>query len=116
MDRICIEGLKAETVIGIHDWERNIRQTVRLDLEMHWDIAQAAANDAIADTLDYQKVTERLVAFINDAHFALIETLAERCAEIVLQEFGVNHLKLKLSKPLPSLGMECAAIVIERHR
>ncbi len=116
MGCICIEGLKAETVIGVHDWERNIRQTVRLDLEMHWDIAQAAANDAIADTLDYQRVTERLLAFINTSRFALIETLAERCADIVLHEFGVNQLKLKLSKPLPALGIECAAVVIERHR
>ena len=99
MDAVFIEDLRIDTVIGIYDWERKIRQTVALDLEMAFDNRKPAASDKIEDTLDYKKIAKRLIAFVENSHFELVETLAERCAEIVQQEFGVAWLRLKLSKP-----------------
>ncbi|RMH52736.1 MAG: dihydroneopterin aldolase [Zetaproteobacteria bacterium] len=109
-----IEGLEVRTVIGIYDWEREIRQTVRLDLEMAWDISRAAASDDIADALDYKAVAKRLIAFIEGSSYGLIEALAEACAAIVLREFSVPWLRLKLSKPGAVRGSENVAVVIER--
>ena len=113
-DRVLIEGLEVRTVIGIYDWEREIRQTVRLDLEMAWDTSKAAASDNIEDALDYKSVSKRLIAFVEASSFGLIEALAEACANIVLEEFGVPWLKLKMSKPGAVRGSENVAVVIER--
>jgi len=114
MDRILIEGLEVRTVIGIFDWEREIRQTVRLDMEMAWDVKTAAASDDIADTLDYKAVSKRLISFVEASSFGLIEALAEHCAAIVREEFNVPWLRLKLSKPGAVRGSENVAVVIER--
>ena len=116
MDRVFIENLTIETVIGIFDWERDIRQTVSLDLEMDFDIRQAAATDAIADTLDYKAVAKRLIRFVERSEFQLVETLAEKCAAIVLAEFPVEHLKLKLSKPGAVRGSSAVGVIIERSK
>ena len=113
-DRVLIEGLEVRTVIGIYDWEREIRQTVRLDLEMAWDISRAAASDDIADTLDYKAVSKRLISFVEQSEFGLIEALAEHCSNIVREEFGVSWLRLKLSKPGAVRGSENVAVLIER--
>ena len=113
-DRVLIEGLEIRTVIGIYDWEREIRQTVRIDLEMAWDISAAASSDDIADTLDYKAVSKRLIAFVEASQFGLIESLAEECARIVLDEFSVPWLRLKLSKPGAVRGSENVAVLIER--
>jgi len=113
-DRVLIEGLEVRTVIGIYDWEREIRQTVRLDLEMAWDITRAAQTDSIEDTLDYKAVSKRLIAFVESSSFGLIETLAEHCANIVLTEFSVPWLRLKMSKPGAVRGSENVAVLIER--
>ncbi len=113
-DRILIEGLEVRTVIGVFDWEREIRQTVRLDMEMAWDISRAVASDAIEDTLNYKAVAKRLISFVEGSSFGLIESLAESCATIVLDEFGVPWLRLKLSKPGAVRGSENVAVVIER--
>ena len=113
-DRVIIEGLEVRTVIGIYDWEREIRQTVRLDLEMAWDISAAAVSDDIADALDYKAVSKRLIAFVEGSQFGLIEALAEQCARIVLDEFSVPWLRLKLSKPGAVRGSENVAVLIER--
>jgi len=114
MDRVLIEGLEVRTVIGIYDWEREIRQTVRLDMEMAWDIRPAGASDDIADTLDYKAVSKRLIAFVEGSSFGLIEALAEACARIVLDEFNVPWMHLKMSKPGAVRGSENVAVVIER--
>jgi 7,8-dihydroneopterin aldolase/epimerase/oxygenase len=116
MDRILIEGLEVRTVIGIYDWEREIRQTVRLDMEMAWDVSRAGKSDDIADTLDYKAVSKRLIAFIESSSFGLIEALAEACARIVCEEFLVPWLRLKLSKPGAVRGSENVAVIIERGR
>jgi 7,8-dihydroneopterin aldolase/epimerase/oxygenase len=116
MDKVFIEGLEIEALIGIYDWERRIRQTLVFDLEMAFDNRVPAASDAIADTLDYKAVSKRLIAFVGSSDFGLVETLAERCAEIVLSEFAVSHLRLKLSKPGAVRGARAVGVVIERSR
>jgi len=114
MDLVLIEGLEVRTVIGIYDWEREIRQTVRLDLEMAWDISKAGVTDNIEDTLDYKSVSKRLINFVEKSEFGLIEALAEHCAKIVMTEFDVPWLRLKLSKPGAVRGSENVAVLIER--
>ncbi len=114
MDLVLIEGLEVRTVIGIYDWEREIRQTVRLDLEMAWDISQAGRTDNIEDTLDYKAVSKSLIDFVEKAEFGLIEALAESCAAIVMDEFKVPWLRLKMSKPGAVRGSENVAVLIER--
>ena len=114
MDRVFIENLTIETVIGIFDWEREIRQTVSIDLEMDYDVAAAAATDRIEDALDYKAVAKRLIRFVEQSEFQLVETLAERCAQIVLNEFPVERLKLKLGKPGAVRGSSSVGVIIER--
>lgn len=116
MDIIFINDLEIETVIGIYDWERKIRQTVCLNLEMNADTRQAALTDRIDDTLDYKAVAKRLIGFVEHSEFELIETLAERCAEIVLAEFPVQWLRLRLDKPGAVRGSKSVGIRIERGR
>jgi dihydroneopterin aldolase len=114
MDLVFIEDLRIETVIGIYDWERKIRQVVALDLEMAFDNRKPAASDRIEDTLNYKAVSKRLTAFVEESSFQLVETLAERCAEIVRDEFGVSWLRLKLSKPGAVRGSKAVGVMIER--
>ena len=114
IDRVFIEDLNVQTVIGIYDWEREIKQLVSLDLEMEFDITRAAETDSIEDTLDYKAVSKRLIRFIEDSEFQLVEALAERCATIVLDEFPVNWLRLKLGKPGAVRGSSAVGVIIER--
>lgn len=114
MDLVLIEGLEIRTVIGVYAWERNVRQTVRLDLEMAWDVAKAASSDDIRHALNYKEVSRRLTHFVEASHFKLIESLAEACAKLLMDEFGVSWLKLKLSKPGAIRGAENVAVCIER--
>jgi dihydroneopterin aldolase len=114
MDIVYIRDLKIETVIGIFDWERRIRQTVSLDLEMATDIRKAAASDDIKDALDYKSVAKRLIAFVEGSEFLLVETLAEKIAGIVREEFGVPWLRLRLSKPGAVRGAQDVGVIIER--
>ena len=116
MDIVFIEDLRIETVIGIYDWERQIRQVVALDLEMAFDNRKPAASDRIEDTLNYKAVSKRLIAFVESSTFELVETLAERCAEIVMNEFQVPWLRLKLAKPGAVRGSKAVGVVIERGR
>jgi len=115
-DRVFIEDLRIETVIGIYDWEREIRQTVSLDLEMVFDIRQAAASDRIDDALNYKAVAKRLIQFVEASRFQLVEALAEQCAAIVLNEFPVASLRLKLRKPGAVRGSSAVGVIIERGR
>jgi dihydroneopterin aldolase len=114
MDHVFIEDLRIDTVIGIYDWERRTRQTIALDIEMVFDNTRPAASDAIGDTLDYKAVSKRLIAFVEGSSCQLIEALAERCAALILQEFGVSRLRLKLSKPGAVRGARAVGVVIER--
>jgi len=114
MDIVYIREIEIETVIGIYDWEREIRQTVSLDLDMATDIRGAAATEDIAQTLDYKAVAKRLIAFIEDAEFLLIETMAENVAEVVLSEFPVTWLRLRVGKPGAVTGARDVGVIIER--
>ncbi len=116
MDIVFIEALRIDALIGIYDWERRAKQPVILDLEMAFDNRVPAASDHIEDTLDYKAVSKRLIGFVGDSSFGLVETLAERCAEIVMREFGVRWLRLKLSKPGAVRGARAVGVVIERGR
>ena len=116
MDIVYIRDLRIETIIGIYDWEREIRQTVSLDLEMGTDIKKAALSDHIDDTLDYKSVAKRLIQFVGESEFQLVETLAERVAEIVLNEFNVPWMKLRLSKPGAVTGSQDVGVIIERSK
>ena len=114
VDIIFIRELRIETVIGIYDWERQIKQVVCLDLEMGTDIRKAAASDSIEDTLNYKAVTKRLLQVVGDSQFFLVETLGERIAELVMTEFEVPWLRLTLSKPGAVRGSREVGIIIER--
>ena len=116
MDIIFLKDLKIETVVGIYDWERKIRQTVILDLEMATDVNKAAASDKIEDALDYKAVAKRLISFIGNSEFELVETLAERTAEIILTEFDVPWLRLSLNKIGAIRGARDVGVVIERGK
>ncbi len=114
MDTVFIEALEVETVIGIYDWERKIRQKIVLDIEMGFDNTRAAASDKIEDTVNYKAVAKRLIGFIEGSSFELVETLAEHCAAIIRDEFGVPWVRLKLAKPGAVRGSRSVGVVIER--
>ena len=116
MDKVFIEGLEIPALIGIYDWERRIRQTLVFDLEMGFDNRRPAASDNIEHTLNYKAVSKRLTEFVGQSDFGLVETLAERCANIVLEEFAVSWLRLKLSKPGAVRGARAVGVIIERSR
>ena len=114
MDIVFINDLRIETVIGIYDWEREIRQIVSIDLQMAADNRKAAASERIDDALNYKAVAKRLIQFVEQSEFQLVETLAERIAEIVLDEFDVDWLRLKLGKPGAVTGSAEVGVIIER--
>ena len=114
MDIVFINDLRIETIIGIYAWERKVRQTISLDLEMGADIRTSAATDAIDDTLNYKAVAKRLITFVGASEYQLVETLAEKIAEIVLSEFEVPWLKLTVHKPGAVRGSRDVGVIIER--
>jgi dihydroneopterin aldolase len=114
MDKIFLHELKVETIIGIWEWERKIRQTVVIDLEMSADIARAAATDDVADTLNYKSVAKRIQSFVAESSFQLVETLAEKIAEIIREEFDVAWVRVKVHKPGAIRGSRDVGIDIER--
>lgn len=114
MDIVYIEGLKADAVIGVYDWEREIRQTLVLDLELASDNRAAAATDGISDAVDYDAISKRILAYVQTSEFELIETLAERVADIVLTEFNIPWLRLKLGKPGAVAEASDVGVIIER--
>ena len=114
MDIIFLRDLRIDTIIGIYDWERSTRQTVSLDLEMATDIRKAAATDHIDDTLNYKAVAKRLIAFVSESEFQLVETLAERICALVLEEFQVPWVRLTLNKGGAVRGAKGVGIIIER--
>ena len=114
MDIIFLRDLKVETVIGIWEWERKIRQTVAIDLDMSADIRKAAASDSVDDTLSYKSVAKRIQEFVGASSYQLVETLAEKIAAIVLDEFDVTWVRVRVNKPGAIRGARDVGIVIER--
>ena len=115
-DTIFLSDLRVDTVIGIWDWERKIRQTISIDLEMGTDIARAAKSDAIEDTLNYKKVAKRIQQFVADSEFQLVETLAEHIAQIILAEFDVPWVRVRVNKPGAIRGARDVGVLIRRSR
>lgn len=115
MDKIFLGALTVECIVGIWDWERRVKQKVILDLEMATDIRRAAASDRIEDTIDYKKVSKRLLAFVGESQFNLVETLAEQIARVVVTEFGVSWVKVRLNKQGAIRGARDVGIEIERR-
>ncbi len=109
-------SLSTEAMIGIFDWEREVRQRVEIDLEMSLDLAAAAQSDSIDDTLNYKSVAKRVLAFVEDSRFQLVETLAERIASLVLAEFPVEHVRVTVHKPGAIRHARDVGVIIERSR
>ncbi len=114
MDIVFIRDLQVETVIGIYDWERKIKQTISIDLDMATDIRKAATSDNIDDTLSYKTVAKRLIAFIEASDYELVEALAEQICTIVRDEFNVPWVRLTLNKPGAVRGSRSVGVIIER--
>lgn len=115
-DRVFLRGLEVDCIIGFIDWERRVKQTVIIDLELPIDCRRAARTDAVTDTLDYKRVAKRLIAFVGESRYQLVETLAEHAALLVLEEFGVEWIRLSVNKPGAIRGSRDVGVAIERTR
>jgi len=114
LDIVFIEDLRIDAIIGIYDWEREIKQTIALDIEMAADNVKPASTEVIGDALNYKAVAKRLISFTEESQFQLVETLAERLAEIIMKEFDVPWCRLKLSKLGAVTGSRSVGVIIER--
>ena len=115
-DVIFLRGLAVECVIGFIDWERRVKQTVLIDLEMPADCRQAARSDEVEQTLDYKKVAKRVIGFVEASEFKLVETLANRLALLLLAEFGLEWVRVSVNKPGAIRGSRDVGVRIERTR
>jgi dihydroneopterin aldolase len=114
MDKIFIHALKTETIVGIFDWERQVKQTVVMDIEFSADIRKAALSDSIDDTLNYKRVAKRVLAFVDESSFHLVETLAEHVAMLILEDFCVSWVQISLSKPGAIRSSRDVGVLLER--
>jgi dihydroneopterin aldolase len=115
-DTIYLQDLRIDTIVGIWDWERKIRQTVSIDLRMAADIRKAAANDDIESTLNYKLVAKRVQQFVEDAEFKLVETMAEKIAAMILEEFDMPWIEVTVSKPRAIRNAENVGVNIRREK
>jgi dihydroneopterin aldolase len=115
-DTIFLRGLKTECIIGFIDWERQVKQTVVLDLEFPCDCTRAAATDAVADTIDYKRVAKRVLAFVSESQLQLLETLAHRLALLLLDEFKLEWVRITINKPGAIRHSRDVGVSIERRR
>jgi len=115
-DTVFVRGLEVECIIGFIDWERRIKQKVVLDLELPVDCARAAASDDVIDTLDYMSVASRVREFVGQSQFMLVETMAHRLALLLLEEFGMEWVRLSINKPGAVRGSRDVGVSIERRR
>ena len=113
-DKVLIVGLRAEAVIGVYEWERGIRQPLELNLEMATDVTAAAEHDDLGKALDYAAISKRVLEEVGASSFQLIESLAEHLASVILGEFGVPWLRLRVMKPTAVPEAESVGVVIER--
>jgi len=116
VDKIILTDLRIDAVIGIWDWEKRNPQTISIDLEMQTDTKKVSQSDSIEDVLDYKAVSKRVKQFIQASQFNLIETLAENVAKIILEEFDVQWLKLRISKPFAIRDSRNVGVSIERTK
>ena len=116
MDRIFITALSVDAIIGIYDWEREVRQRVEIDLELAVDVSKAAQSDAIEDTLNYKSVAKRVLAFVQESRFRLVEALAGEIARILLAEFPIERVRVTVHKPGAVRHSRDVGVIIERSR
>lgn len=116
MDIVYLRDLRIPAVIGVFEWERRVRQVIAVDLDMAFDVACAARTDALADALDYKAVAKRLIGFVEESRFQLVETLAERIAELVRHEFHVDWIRVRINKTGAVRGARDVGVIIERGR
>jgi 7,8-dihydroneopterin aldolase/epimerase/oxygenase len=116
VDKIFLTALSTEAVIGIFDWEREIRQRVEIDLEMSLDLTPAGKSDSIDDTLNYKSVAKRVLAFVGESRFRLVETLAERIAGLLLAEFPIVRVRVTVHKPGAIRNSSDVGVIIECSR
>lgn len=114
MDIIYLHDLKIECVLGIWEWERRTTQTVSVDLDLGADVRKAAASDRIEDTVDYKAIAKRLIGFVGASQYGLVETLAEKIADIVLTEFPVRWVRVRVNKPGAIRGAGDVGVIVER--
>jgi len=115
-DRIFLRGLTAECIIGFIEWERRVKQTVVVDLELPVDCRRASISDDVADTVDYKRVAKRVLAYIEASEFKLVETLAHRLAMLLLEEFGLEWVRISLNKPGAIRSSRDVGVILERSR
>ena len=115
-DTIFLRDLEIDATIGVYEWEKRIRQKVCINLEMAADITPAAASHSIDDTLDYKAVAKRIVQFVEASHYELIESLIEKVAAMLIQEFHIPWLRITISKPRAVRGARDVGITIERGK
>ncbi|HTX05413.1 MAG TPA: dihydroneopterin aldolase [Steroidobacteraceae bacterium] len=115
-DRIFLRGLTAQCIIGFIEWERRVKQTVVIDLELPVDCRRASVSDDVADTVDYKKVAKRVLAYIEASEFKLVETLAHRLALLLLEEFGMEWVRISVNKPGAIRNSRDVGVSIERSR
>ncbi|QCF24911.1 dihydroneopterin aldolase [Hydrocarboniclastica marina] len=99
MDRVFIEGLRVDALIGVYGWEREVRQTLMLDLVMAWDNRVPGMSDDVTQALDYGRVAEAVAGWVGESRFQLLEALAESLAQKLMDEFEVPGLQLTIRKP-----------------
>ncbi|OGI39780.1 MAG: dihydroneopterin aldolase [Candidatus Muproteobacteria bacterium RBG_16_62_13] len=114
MDMVYLRDLKVDCVIGIYDWERRVRQTLYIDIDLATDIRKAAVSDDIKDTLDYKAVSKRIQQFVGESGFQLVETLAEKLADIILKEFPVPWVRVRINKKGAVRNAGAVGVVVER--
>lgn len=113
-DLVFVYGLRVEALIGVHAWERELRQVLLVDLDLAADVRAAAARDALSDTLDYQALTERVSGFVSVSSYQLLESLAEALASLLIEEFAISWLRLRITKPGAVPGADAVGVLIER--
>ena len=114
MDKVYIKNLKVEAIIGIFEWEREVKQIISINIEMDFDNKKAARSDDIEDALDYKKVGKIVTAYVKNSKYKLVEKLAEKIAQIILKEFPVSSLIVSVTKPGAMRGSESVGISITR--
>jgi dihydroneopterin aldolase len=116
MDTVFIQQLAVKTTIGVYDWEKKIKQQLLIDIQMSSDITGAASSDNIDDTIDYAVVASTITCFIEQNSFELIETVAEKVAAIILNDFAVTQVSLTLQKPGAVQNAQSVGVNITRQK
>ncbi|PCI55707.1 MAG: dihydroneopterin aldolase [Methylophilaceae bacterium] len=116
MDTIFLDQIAVKTKLGVPDWERLAPQNIILDIEIGYDLAKSCKSDAIEDTIDYGLVVSRIRETLKEHSFKLVEALAEHICQLILKEFKVDSVKIKVAKPAVLPGLKALGVIIERKK